>query len=261
MSSLRFLNKQRFRMSDKSEEEVYVRELKGDHLTPKEIAVALSMGGTVAASPAEVKLNVLRYLFRSDGERILFIGFVIFALIAWGLSFVAWWAALVPTILAGILLLLVLLLLRVAKTKYQYGLLTPAIVTSTNPISLLSLANMSQGDHSEEAPIETHFAIKQNNSWSKKVDGLTIGSIIPCVSTFTEGASDDCWEDFDPSPLEFGTGDKAILADRKTRLDAEDVMLLRTLQAAGRLPEVNQPAILLEDFYRQGTSSPPELPG
>lgn len=246
-------------MSNKSEEEEYVRELFGDDLSPKELKALMET--TVAASPAEIKLNFLRYLFRSDGERILLIAFVIFSLIAWGLSFVAWWAALVPAILAVILFLLVVLLLRVAKTKFEYGLLTPAIVTSTNPISMLCLANMSKGGHSEEDPVETYFGIKRNNSWSKKTEGLTIGTIIPCVSTFTEGNSEDCWEDFDPSPLDFGTGDKAVLSDRKSRLDADDIALLRQLQAAGRIPDVNQPAILLEEFYRQGVSSPPPLPG
>ena len=217
---------------------------------------------TITRNPVGVNLSMLRYCRRSLAMQTFFIMLGVLILATWALSLWTWWVAFIPLLLALVLGFLMVWILRNTKMKYRDGLLIPAIVTSVNPTKILALANMSKGGHSEDEPYETHFGLKLVRADKLEPHPVGIGTIIPCASTFSEGADPDCWVDCDPEPVCWGTGNAEVLNECCSRLDQEDLENLKMLFSSNQYPQKTfGPTVLVKDMLAQSQQGPPPLPG
>ncbi len=116
----------------------------------------------------------------------------------------------------GMVFLGVCLAPRRIKQMYGNALLSPALIISEKPLRCLCTANLSNGMG------EDYVGVKIIEPSQLPISTIKIGRAIPCVSTFEDGEHDDRWDDFSPSPIEWGTGDKNEVKRCMEKLDEDD---------------------------------------
>lgn len=204
--------------------------------------------GSFSNCSAGVRLRFLRYVRNEPGLRLLFGAGLVPAGITALASFFGWW------IVAGIFGLVTLLwgvlmgwVRRRVSEIYQHAALTPGMVVSTDPLEIISLANMSCGDGSDA------YAVKRVAIDRLPCHSTDVGTTFPCVSGFQDGERHDRWGNFNPEPLSWGTGDQAVLEARRRKLGEAAFRRLQTVHRRGRYPE--KPGI-----YWLDATTPPALP-
>lgn len=207
---------------------------------------------TFSMRAAKVPLNFLRYCRYSTPFRLFVQCMLLFASLAALLLFFRWWILGTLVALPALLLAAWLPRLRTYTARiFQNAALTPGVVVSTNPLEIVSLADMNTGGGPASLAVK-RVALRALPGYS-----TAAGTRFPCVSGFQDGPTTKCWGNFDPVPLSHGTGDAQLLAERAARLDAAEFAELDALIAAGRIPTQADGILFVND---PPPATPPPLP-
>jgi hypothetical protein len=197
---------------------------------------------------ADVRLRFFRYVRYQPGLRLIFIAGLFPAGITALVSLFGWWIA---TGIFGLMTLLwVVFMVWVSRRTgeiFKNAALTPGLVVSTDPLEIISLANMSCGSDLEA------YAVKRVSIDRLPGHPAEVGTTFPCVSGFQDGERSDRWGDFSPEPLSWGTGDLALIEARRRKLGEAAFRKLQTVHRLGRYPD--KPGIFWLD-----AATPPPLP-
>jgi hypothetical protein len=175
------------------------------------------INGTFSCRAPKIRLEPVRFMFRSGTSLFLLKVFLFFAVVG-GLVFILW------SKIAGVILFLPALLIAfllwrligLRATEFQNAVLCPGIVIAENPPTVLVLANLT----SDGSP-DPVWGVKSESSKSLKPFKAIIGNRIPCAAGFLGDGLEGSWDDMVVNPLSSGTGDKAKLSEALARLDDE----------------------------------------
>lgn len=197
------------------------------------------VNGTFSGRAPKIKLDPLRLLRRDLALSLLFKIFLFFAIVGGALVAISW------KILGGILLVIAVLLAVLIwrfignrKTEFQNAVLSPGIVISESPPTVLILANMASDGEYGDAPI---WGVKKEDSRSLEPFPNKIGQRIPCVTAFLGTRLEGSWDQMVSSPLTSGTGDRKKLEEALSRLDDEEEWrILEMAIQQNRIPEIGK---------------------
>ena len=111
---------------------------------------------------------------------------------------------------------------------YNTGLLVPAIISNTEPLEILVLANMEMSDAANEA-----FALQRIQVKDLPGQSISIGAKIPCIAMFG-GSNGELHGHFEPRPLCWATGQETDLKNAISMIEEKEWELFRS-----KLPVAN----------------------
>lgn len=210
--------------------------------------------GSAASCAADQTLNPFHYLRHSQTTQLFLKTGGVFAIIGLVSIFAFGWL-IAGGILSGIAILMICLAIRVvrcAKPKFRYTLLTPGIITSISPVNVLVLAPLAK---SKFAPDRGDALCYLKNA---KLPGhnLTIGERIPIASSFSGRSLDgNYWASFNPEPICWGVYDKEKIEESTLKLGNEEFETLEDYWKSGLVPSEFSGVIKVSDLPLE---KPPE---
>jgi Protein of unknown function (DUF3239) len=217
------------------------------------------LGGAAAPVCPGFDPEPLRYLVLQPAMRILLIFSLIVTLLAAG-CFAAgyalripggWWPGFLALlfysvgVVLGLIDLLVLALLiagyNAAARYFKNALLTPAVVVSEKPLTVIVLAPLGNGSGPDYNGLQ-RMSLSFLPYHSKEP-----GTRLPVVAAFEPAEDLDRWLSFSPELICWGTGRRANIDQCFERLGTEDFDRLDACVANGLIPKDDDELILLDD--------------
>ncbi|MEZ0608364.1 DUF3239 domain-containing protein [Fibrella sp. WM1] len=134
------------------------------------------------------------------------------------------WATVVGLLGLVVLLLGYMLGQGAGSGPYENGLLVPAIVTGTAPLTIAALANM-QKDDSNEPVLWGVLKIEVN---ALPLHTKQVGEQVPCVALFS-GDNKGYWAQLEPRPLSWATANEQVIHDAMTMIEPDEWRALNRL--------------------------------
>lgn len=132
-------------------------------------------------------------------------------------------------------------------SAYKSGLLIPAEVTSTNPVQIVALANISNKDDDDDEQsdeTEVQWAAKRLNIPSLPLHEPAVGQRVPCAALFG-GSSKGLHVAFEPRPLSWATSNIEEIKRNEEVITQEEWDFLQEI--VDRVPEHEEDQIALFD--------------
>lgn len=204
---------------------------------------------------ADIQFNVKRVRKNDDvvkdytknGNRIL----LMFIAFAAGAATLLWLGQLIWGGIVAVVALL-LLFMRIKKGRYSAdfirgvytkGLLTPAIVRKTEPLTILAFGTLTA--HSD-AP--TRYGCMEFKVSALPGHKLKVGERIPCAAMYKPGATASYWGYFEVHPLCWATDDMNAVSQNAEHIPAEEWESLENLSKTLPSADINLLYTLDENF-------------
>lgn len=217
------------------------------------------LGGASAPICAGFDPEPLRFMIYEPAMRILLIFGAVVVLLTAGAFWAGftlrvpgggWWPGWLALpfyglgVLLGLVLLLDLLFLAVgygpSARYYKNALLTPGVIISAKPLSVVVLAPLGNG----QGP--SYQGLRRLDLKLLPYHPRTPGTRIPLVSSFYPAEGLDRWLLFHPQPISWGTGRRDLINRCFDRMGTEDFDRLEALVARGLVPSNDDELILLD---------------